>query len=142
MSNLFAGKIGQKEEVRSLNAYLDSLQIKIFEIQCALLDGGKVATVQLVKDRFLGIEEKPVMILDVFREHNDQMLALVGKDYSITTFNRYEAARGNVMKFLLHKLKVKDLPIERLDYGFISHYAIYLKVTRHISHNTAMRYLK
>jgi hypothetical protein len=141
--NISAGrKIGQKEDVRSLNAYLDSVQVKVFEVQRAFFDSGKVVTAQIVKDKLLGVEEKPITILDAFKEHNQEMLALVGKDYTLSTYNKYEAALRNLKRFLQHKFKVKDVRIENLNYGFISDYAFYLKVTRHISHNTVMRYLK
>ena len=37
-------KVGQKEDVRALNAFLDSLQTKVYEAQRNLVDAGKPVT--------------------------------------------------------------------------------------------------
>ncbi|MCF0073740.1 site-specific integrase [Dyadobacter sp. CY261] len=135
-------KSGQKEDVKQLNQYLDSLQTKVYAIHRDLLDRGLDITPTSVKAQFSGSAEESWSILRVFKKHNDEMLALVGKDFAMGTYNRYEAASRNVKSFLKYKYKLDDMAIERLDYSFISDYAYYLKVTRNISHNVAMRYLK
>ena len=134
-------KVGQKEDVRALNAFLDSLQTKVYEAQRNLVDAGKPVTANSIKDILTGVADKPKMILEIFKEHNEEMLALVGKDFARGTYNRYEAALRNVREFLIYKYKVKDVSLEKLDYGLISAYAFYLKHKRNISHNTTMKYL-
>ena len=135
-------KLGSKEDAKSLNAFLDIMQTKVYDAQRLLLSSGKLVTADSVKNLLLGIEEKPKLILDIFRIHNEEMRALIGKDYTESTCNRYDAALGNVRQFLRYKYKLEDYPIDSLDYSFIKDYAFYLKTVRHISHNTAMRYLK
>ncbi|WAC12951.1 site-specific integrase [Dyadobacter pollutisoli] len=81
------------------------------------------------------------MILEIFKEHNDEMQALIGKDFARSTYNRYEAAFRNVKEFLFFKYKVSDVSLDKLDYSLISAYAFYLKGKRNISHNTTMKYL-
>jgi hypothetical protein len=44
--------------------------------------------------------------MEVFKEHNNEMHALIGKDFTQSTYNRYEAAFRNVKEFLLFKYKV------------------------------------
>jgi len=134
-------KVGQKEDVRSLNAYLDSLQTKVYEAHRALVDSGKPVTANGVKDILTGVADKPRMIIEIFKQHNEEMLALVGKDFARGTYNRYEAALRNVQEFFLYKYKVKDISLNKLDYSLISAYAFYLKHKRNISHNTTMKYL-
>jgi hypothetical protein len=134
-------KVGQKEDVRALNAFLDSLQTKVYEAQRNLVDAGKPVTANSIKDILTGVADRPRMIMGIFKEHNDEMLALVGKDFTRGTYNRYEAAMRNVQEFLLYKYKVKDVSLDKLDYGLISAYAFYLKHKRNISHNTTMKYL-
>lgn len=140
--NASAGrKVGQKEDVRALNAFLDSLQTKVYEAQRSLVENGKLVTAGSIRDILTGVADRPRMIMEIFKEHNDEMLALVGKDFARGTYNRYEAAMRNVQEFLIYKYKVKDVSLDKLDYGLISAYAFYLKHKRNISHNTTMKYL-
>ncbi|WP_149243425.1 site-specific integrase [Dyadobacter sp. 32] len=134
-------KFGTKDEARSLNSYLDSLQLKVFEAHRRLIDAGTDITAEAIKGALTGATDQTKMILGVFSQHNKEMEALVGKDFAKGTYNRYEAALRNVREFLLWKYKVADLPIEKLDYELISSYAFYLKSQRNISHNTTMKYL-
>ena len=42
-------------------------------------------TAQNLKKRLLGISEKKISLMDVFRDHNKQLAALVGKEYAPAT---------------------------------------------------------
>lgn len=140
--NSASGRVsGTKQDVRSLNAYLDSLQAKVYDAHRTLIDSSKEITAESIKNVLLGISDHPKMILEIFREHNKEMHALIDKDFARITYNRYAAALRNVEEFLLFKYKVLDVSLDKLDYGLISAYAFYLKGKRNISHNTTMRYL-
>ncbi|MCF2447600.1 site-specific integrase [Dyadobacter sp. CY345] len=140
--NASAGrKVGQKEDVRALNAFLDSLQTKVYEAQRSLVDNGKSVTAGSIKDILTGVADRPRMIMEIFKEHNEEMFALVGKDFAKGTYNRYEAAMRNVQEFLIYKYKVENVCLDKLDYGLISANAFYLKHKQNISHNTTMEYL-
>jgi site-specific recombinase XerD len=133
--------VGTKQDVRSINAYLDSLQTKVYEAHRKLIDSCKEVTAESIKNLLLGIDDRPKMVLEIFRQHNKEMHDLIGKDFARSTYNRYEAALRNVEEFLIFKYKVSDVSLDKLDYGLISAYAFYLKGKRNISHNTTMRYL-
>ncbi|MCE7039557.1 site-specific integrase [Dyadobacter sp. CY312] len=140
--NPVSGRIsGTKHDVRSVNAYLDSLQAKVYDAHRTLIDSRKEVTAESIKNMLLGIDDQRKMILQVFREHNQEMHDLIGKDFARSTYNRYEAALRNVEEFFLFKYKVSDVSLEKLDHNLISAYAFYLKAKRNISHNTTMRYL-
>ncbi|MGG7662055.1 site-specific integrase [Dyadobacter sp. BHUBP1] len=140
--NAAAGrKQGNKEDVRQLNAYLDSIQAKVYQAQESISNLGKQVTAARIKDRLLGIQERPNTICEIFREHNEQMRELVGKDFVKTTYNRYVTALKNLEEFLRYKYNASDIRLDELDYDFISNYAFYLKAKRNISHNVTMKYL-
>lgn len=140
--NAAAGrKLGTKEDARALNAYLDSLQARVYLAQESISNLGKEVTAARIKDRLLGIQERPNTICEIFREHNEQMRELVGKDFVKTTYNRYVTALKNLEEFLRYKYNASDIRLDELDYDFISNYAFYLKAKRNISHNVTMKYL-
>ena len=73
---------GTKEEVKSFNAFLDNLQSKVYEAHSYLSENEKLVTAETLKNRMLGKVEKARMLIDVFRDHNNKMAALVGKDFA------------------------------------------------------------
>ena len=75
----------QGDEANALNAYLDTLTAKIHEARHQLIMSGKPVTAEAVRDLVQGREtstERPHMLLEIFQYHNDQVKALVGKEFS------------------------------------------------------------
>src|SRR5450432_2368725 len=57
--NSHAGRaIGTKEEIKSLNAFLDNLQAKTYEVHRYLYENEKEITAETIKNRMLGKSEK------------------------------------------------------------------------------------
>ena len=83
---------GSKDTVKNLNAYLDTLQEKVYEIKRKLIEHSKQITAITIRDILSGREvsyDKPRMLLEIFEHHNDQVAALVGKGYAFGTLTRY-----------------------------------------------------
>lgn len=134
--------IGKTDEARSLNAYLDSVQAKIYEIfqffisSEADFDGGKV------KARFLGLDvEKQRTLLSVYEDHNKEFELLVGRGQSYRTLQKYKTVQAYLIEFLKYKYSVEDIELNRIEYQFIRDFEIYLKSVKNCSHNTTMHYL-
>lgn len=67
--------IGTKEDVRSLNGYLDSLQRKMYYAQSNLVDEQSEITIESLKERFSGREKQSYLLLDLFSDHNSRAFA-------------------------------------------------------------------
>jgi len=140
--NSIAGrKNGVKEDVKLLNAYLDTLQSKVYEVHRQLIESRRQITAESVKNLLVGNTVKPRMIVEIFQEHNDKMAKLVGLDYAPGTLERYRTSLEHTRDFIKYKYKVTDLAIEKLDYEFIADYEFWMKTVRKCSHNTTMKYL-
>lgn len=121
---------GTKEEIRVLNAYLDSLQSKVYEAHRGLIDNKEPITIENFKRRLKGTEASPRMILEVFQHHNNQVALLLGKEFSAGTLERYKTSLEHTRNFLKWKYQVLDMDITKLDYEFISEYSFWLKSIR------------
>jgi site-specific recombinase XerD len=140
--NSHAGRmVGTKESVRALNSFLDSLQQKVFEAYQSLLHVDEIISPEKIKNKVLGITEKGRMLLEVFQQHNEQMNALVGQEYSILTARRYATTLQHTREFINWKFRLNDIEINKLNYEFISDYEFYLKSVRKCGHNSAIKYL-
>ena len=140
--NIAAGrKNGTKEDVRILNAYLDTLQAKIYEIHRRLVEADEEITAEIIRNHLNGTAAKSRFIIALFQEHNDRVANLVNKDFAPGTLSRYKTTLDHSRDFIRWKYKVEDLDIQKLNYEFITDFEYWLKSVRNIGHNTAIKYL-
>ena len=137
-----AGKVtGNSADIRDLNRYLDTIRHKIYKIEQRLQNDDKHITSLLIKNIYLGKEEKHKLLLEIFKNHNEQVERLVGKDFAPGTAERYRTAKKHLEAFIKLEYKVDDIPVKDVDYKFISSFEYYLKTERNCAHNTAIKYI-
>ena len=137
-----AGKAkGNTEETRSVNTYLDMLKQKAYNLQKELIQEGKPVNLETFKCKWLGKNERPHMLLEIFQQHNDQVNQLLGKDFAPGTLVRYKTSLKHTREFIQWKYKANDIDIRKLNYDFISGYEFWLKTVRNCAHNSTMKYL-
>ena len=130
--------------MKHLNAYLETLQEKVYEIKRKLIDQNKTITAETIKNILTGqgdMNDRPRMLMEIFQHHNDQIAALVGKGYAPGTLERYITSFKHTRSFMEWKYKLSDMDIRKLDYEFITEYEFWIKSVRNCDHNTTMKYL-
>ena len=141
--NSHAGRaIGTKEEIKSLNAFLDNLQAKTYEAHRYLYENEKEITAETIKNRMLGKSEKARMLIEIFKEHNRKVKNLVGKEFAPLTYKRYRTSLQHTQSFLSYKYGVPDMDIRKVDPEFISEYDFYLRGIRKCNNNSTLKYIK
>ena len=136
------GKVkGTSAEAKAINSFLDTLQGKAHAIHRSIIQEGKIISVELFKERWFGITERSIMLMEVFQEHNDKMETLIGQDYAYRTFQRYQTSLQHTRDFLMWKFKESDIDLKKLNFKFITDYEFYLKSVRKCGHNSTMKYL-
>lgn len=133
--------IGNKPQAKQLNAYLDSLSLKVLQARQLLLDSGKDITVEGIKNLLLGRSEQNILLLEVFKEHNEKMAAQLDSEYAPGTLERYTTSLEHTRSFIKWKYGKEDIEIRKLNYEFISDYEFWFKTVRKCSHNTTVKYL-
>lgn len=140
--NAAAGRMtGNKEAIKILNTHLDVLQSKVYETYKDLLQCGANITAKAIKNKLQGIGERPHMVLEVFRFHNEQLKILIGNGFSPLTHKRYETALEHTQEFIAWKYRISDLEIAKLSVEFITEFEFYLRSVRKCGHNTTVKYL-
>jgi site-specific recombinase XerD len=130
------------EEARRINKSLEGFKFKAFDYQRELMTEGKEVTLENIKAKWYGISlEKETMLMEVFKDHNAQMKALIGQEFSPLTFERYETSFRHTQEFMRWKYKIDDIDVKKLNYEFISNYEFWLKSVRKCDHNTSVKYL-
>lgn len=92
--------IGNKEDARTLNHHLEVLSSKVYQAKSSLLESGEEPTAEIIYNCILGKTEDRKMILDIFRDHNTKMEALVGADYASGTLQRYKTSLDHTRAFI------------------------------------------
>lgn len=133
---------GNTDEARRVNKILEGFKMKAFDYQRELMNEGKDVTIESMKAKWYRVSlEKPRMVMDVFRQHNEQMKALVNREFSPRTLERYETSFRHTQEFMKWKYKINDIDIKQLKYEFITDYEFWLKSERNCDHNTSIKYL-
>ena len=134
--------IGRTEDIRELNAYLDSLTTKVYQSQRDLIQDNKPVTSETLKNKILGVEEKERTLVTIFETHNKQVEKLVGREFSAGTLERYKTVSKHLQDFIKLQYKVSDVPIKKIDHQFITDFEFYLKTVRNCGHNSTIKYIK
>lgn len=133
--------IGNKEDAKTLNFYIETLQVKIQQFKNDLILNDETITSQKIMDFVKGKSSSTAKLLEEFQKHNDEMLALVPKEYAKGTHERFVTARSHVQDFIRFKYALDDIEFRELNYEFVKDYEFYLKTVRNISNNTALKYI-
>ncbi len=134
--------IGKTEDVRSLNAFLDQLQVKTYEAHRHLSERGVDFTAEEIRDRMQGKDRSRRMLIEVFKDHNAKVKALEGKEYSAGTLERYETSLKHTISFLVSKYGIYDIDIRKVDNEFINDYDFFLRSVRNCANNSVVKYIK
>jgi site-specific recombinase XerD len=128
-------------ETRELNHFINSIDLKIYEIYQRLVYEEKKISSEIIKDIYFGKQENYKMLLKIFQDHNDKVDSLVGKDFAIGTAERYRTTRKHVSDYIRLEYNIDDIPVKDVNHKFITGLEYYLKNERNCSHNTAIKYI-
>lgn len=133
---------GNREEVKLLNAYLDSLHTKLNISHQMLVESGKEITVEDLRSAIAGKREKGKMLLEIFKEHNQKVETLLGNGFESNTLKGYRTTIKHLHSFIHDYYKTEDIPILKLNHEFIVEFEYYLRSTCKISAISAAKYIK
>ncbi|MDM1352070.1 site-specific integrase [Myroides marinus] len=133
--------IGNSEETKTLNFFLDSIMSNITNYRADLISSDIRITPKIFVDFIKGYDIRIATVLQEFQEHNEQVFKLVPKEYAMGTYERYVTAMSHIKEFILREYNKSDLNFRDLDYNFIIGYEQYLKNIRGCNKNTAIKYI-
>lgn len=133
---------GTREDARTVNSYLNTLEKKVDQAHTDLFNQGKEITAESLKNKCQGIEEQPRNLIIAFEDHNDKVEALIGKGFTKGTHSKYNTTLKHIKSFLRLKFKVTDLLVVQVDHYFISEFDFHLRSNCKCANNAAVKHLK
>ena len=141
--NAAAGKLkGNSEEARLINSYLDILKLKVYETEKWLVNNEHEITAISFKNKLLGIEENQRKLIPIFENHNKRMKELIGKEFSINTYKKYETALNHTKEFLKSRYSTTDISIKQIDLAFINDFDYFLRNVKNCNNNSTIKYIR
>jgi site-specific recombinase XerD len=133
---------GNKEDAKMLNIFLESLTAKIHQAKLSLIELNRSITAEAIKNIITGHGDDRKKLLVVFKNHNEQIEALVATgEYSSLTLKRFKTTYNHTAAFIKSKYQTDDIDIRDLDYEFATDYSFWLKTTKNCAHNSTMKYI-
>ena len=114
---------GFSKYVISLNKYLDQVFTGLHEAHRQLLQEEVDITSAGIKARYLGEDDRGKTLLDLISYHNSSMLSVLRKG----TLKNYYSTERCIKEFLNEKMGVEDIPLKKLNYGFIVDFEQYIR---------------
>ncbi|TSD66317.1 site-specific integrase [Inquilinus sp. KBS0705] len=135
---------GSGEHTRSLNDYLKTLEHQVYEAHQSMINKKMPLTATNLKSVLLGKENvlREKMLVPIFEQHNAEVKALLGKEFSKGTYDRYQTSLKHTKDFLMWKYKLSDIAIISIDHEFVMAYDFYLRSERNCNNNSTVKYLK
>jgi len=141
--NAAAGKMkGTNEEARLINSHLDILKTKVHETENWMINNNHEINVQTFKNKLLGIEEKQRKLILIFEDHNKKMKELIGKEFSINTYKKYETTLSHIKQFIQHQYSINDISIKQVGIAFINDFDFYLRNIKNCNNNSTIKYIR
>ena len=131
------------EAGKELNYYLDQIRHQIYQQQQDLKEKNKPVTALSLKNAYLKVgNEECRFILQVYKEHNEDLKLRIDKGVSRATFIRHQSSRNNLERFIKATYKRNDCELTDIDHAFITKYEVYLRTKRNCNNNSTVKYIR
>lgn len=141
--NIDEGKsIGKSKEAKEINLILDNTFTSLHKIYREILEKDNYVTAEKIKNAYLGLDSDATTILQLFRQHNDDLAKLVGISIAKATLQKYEVSYRKLEDFMKFKYNISDINLKEVDHRFITDFDFYMKTKSKCSVNTTYKYMK
>lgn len=132
---------GRSRNANEVNRAIDALteEIKAHYKRINLSLG--FVTAELVKNALKGIGQKPLTLLALFREHNEEFEKRIGIDRTKETYKSYVRSYNHLREFVQKKCRQEDITLRSLDQEFYDAFDLFLRTDCRMSQKTVHEHL-
>ena len=117
---------GRSENAVVVNRAIDELTKEITGHYNNIKNSLGFITAELVKNAVMGIGQKPLTLLALFREHNEEFEKRIGLDRIKETHDSYLRSYKHLVAFIKEKKGVEDVTLRSLDKVFYDDFELFL----------------
>lgn len=124
---------GRSENAITVNRAIDDLTKEIREHYRRIKNSLGFITAEQIKNAVMGIGQKPLTLLALFREHNEEFKKRVGIDRIKETYESYLRSYKHLSAFVQQKCGAEDVLLRNLDRVFYDDFELFLRTDRNLS---------
>ena len=132
---------GRRENAVTVNRAIDDLTDEITGHYDRIKNSLGFITAELVKNAVKGIGQKPLTLLALFREHNEEFKKRIGIDRIQETYDSYKRSYKHLSAFVQEKKGVEDVTLRSLDRAFYDDFELFLRTNRNQKPKTVHEHL-
>lgn len=132
---------GQSEMVRAINVKLDKMSFRLNQIYDKMSEREGVISAKLIKNAYLGVEEKRITLISLFQEYLVRMEKQIGITYKKNTVLQSRGCFNHLKNFLKEVYGLEDISLKDLTHQFIVDFDYYLRTEKKVTHNTSVKNL-
>ncbi|MDR0510819.1 MAG: phage integrase SAM-like domain-containing protein, partial [Rikenellaceae bacterium] len=121
---------GRSRNALEVNRAIDRLTEQIKKHYEEIRRNLGFVTAELVKNALKGIAQKPLTLMKLFEEHNNEFQKRVGVDRKKEAYESYLNSYKHLSAFLRNKLDTDDVTLRSLNRNFYDAYDLFLRTDR------------
>lgn len=132
---------GRSANAVTVNRAIDDLTAEIEGHYRRIKDSLGFITAELIKNAVKGVGQKPLTLLALFREHNEEYRKRIGVDRIKETYDSYMRSYKHLSAFIHEKKGVEDVTLRSLDRVFYDDFEVFLRTDCNMSPKTVHEHL-
>lgn len=133
--------VGRSRNALEVNNAIGQLTEKIKDHHREIKESLGFVTAELVKNALLGIAQKPVTLMKLFKEHNEEFKKRIGIDRKKEAYDAYLVSYKHILAFLRKKYDTDDVMLRSLNLEFYEAYDLFLRTDRGMQQKTVHQQL-
>lgn len=132
---------GRSQNALQVNKSIDQLTERIKKHHKEIKESLGFVTAELVKNALKGIAQKPLTLMKLFEEHNDEFKKRVGVDRKKEAHDLYKVSYNHLLAFIRKKYDTDDVSLRSLNLHFYESYDLFLRTDRGLQQKTVHQHL-
>ena len=132
---------GKSRNALEVNKAIGLLTGKINGHYNRILESQGFVTAELVKNALKGVAQKPVTLMKLFEEHNEEFKKRVGVDRKKEAYDIYVVSYNHLLAFIRKQYDADDVSLRSLDLNFYEAYDLFLRTDRGLQQKTVHQHL-
>ncbi len=116
---------GRSRNALQVNQAIDLLTQRIKKHHKEIKESLGFVTAELVKNALKGIAQKPLTLMKLFEEHNNEFKKRVGVDRKKEAHDLYVVSYNHLLAFIRKKYDTDDVKLRSLDLRFYEDYDLF-----------------
>ena len=127
---------------KALNLKLETIRVDIIEKYNALVKTNIIITAKTIIDYYKNNTLIMNSIINVFKQHNENMKSLIGIEYSYGSYKNYKTTIKRLKNYITKKYNANDILLTQIDYNFIYNFSQFILLHTECNHNGMMKHIQ